>query len=466
MKGSAWAVAPYITPHTLASSLTMRTFQTLLALSFIAGIGSAQEIVHESVTAAPWAHTASGTWNNGITETRSAFGKVDHLVSASSFNYTRNPLVLEAGSYIAVARFSKEGTTVATSPIDLSMVLQSKVLTTAAADQRLNTFIHTRALTFNLTAKTPVLFSLANNDNNDIEVDYYFDSFYVGKIAEGPVALIESLGRRWGHTHAAPHYFKEVPDASATFGFCDALGPQQNNGLWWFDWSSGIKQFDPGLHTFNLRIKKVTNLAGYADFDLWVSESVDNGVTWQAGSVLEWLRTDHIVDKWVESPNYTFFVSQPTNLYKFFWYKIGGSGNGAKFNYRFDSFTVRKGEFTPYGSSCVRSGMAKMKGTIPQLGYPFEIKCGPITNPQPMTMILGLAEQNIDLTIAGWPGCFLLARMDILVPLPIVRGAARLNMIVPSTPGLIGIPFYTQAYKPSPTGAVKTSNGMRAWIGN
>jgi hypothetical protein len=81
-------------------------------------------------------------------------------------------------------------------------------------------------------------------------------------------------------------------------------------------------------------------------------------------------------------------------------------------------------------------------------------------------MILGLAELNIDLAAAGWTGCFLHARMDILIPLPIVRGAARLNMIVPNTPGLLGVAFYTQAYKPSPSGAVKTSNGVRGWIGN
>ncbi|MEE2888106.1 MAG: hypothetical protein VX951_11815 [Planctomycetota bacterium] len=445
----------------------MRTIPTILTLACSLCTVPAQEIIHESLTGAPWGHTATGTWNNGITESRSLFGKVDHLVAATTFTYSRSPLILEAGTYIAVARFAKVVSTTGSAPIDLSMIIpSSKTLTTDVSSQTLDSFIHTRTLNFNLSTKSSVLFSLSNLSTTNNKADYYFDSFYVGKVQEGPVELIESLGRRWGHTHAAPYYLREVADASATFGFCDALGPSQGNGLWWFDWSSGVKQFSTGLYTFNLRIKKVVDLAGWADFDLWVSESTDNGATWQAGSKIEWKRADHIVNKWVESPNYTFFVSNPNNLYRFFWNKTGGAGNGAKYNYHFDSFAVRKGEFTPYGTSCVRSGKATLKGTIPQLGSPFEIKCGPISNPQPMTMILGLADMNLDLGPMGWPGCYLLARMDILIPLPIVRGAARLNMTLPNDPTLIGIPFYTQAYKPSPTGALKSSNGVRGVIGN
>ena len=79
---------------------------------------------------------------------------------------------------------------------------------------------------------------------------------------------------------------------------------------------------------------------------------------------------------------------------------------------------------------------------------------------------LGGVPLPIDLTVVGWAGCYQYARMDVLVPLPIVRGAARLNLTLPNAPTLIGVPFYTQAYKPSPTGTVKTSNGLRGAIHN
>ena len=280
---------------------SMRFLHTMFLVACVPTTLSAQQMIHESLTGTPWGHTTSGTWLNGIAESRSAFGKVDHLVTATSFSYSRSPLILESGTYIAVARFAKMVNTTGTAPINLSMIIPtSKTLVTDVSSQTLGSFIHTRALTFNLSAKSSVLFSLSNLDTTMSKDDYYFDDFYVGKVAEGPIELIESLGRRWSHSHGAPHYIKEVPDASSTFGFCDSLGPSQGNGLWWFDWVSGVKQFSAGLHTFNLRIKKVTSLAGYADFDIWISESTDGGATWQAGSKLQWDLTDHIVDKWVE----------------------------------------------------------------------------------------------------------------------------------------------------------------------
>lgn len=445
----------------------MRIIHTTLVLALFASSAATQQVVHESLTGTPWAHSTGGTWLNGITESRSAFNKVDHLVSASAFTYTRSPLLLEAGTYLVVARFAKMVNTTYAAPIDLNMIVPfNKVLTTSVSAQTLGKFIHTRAMTFTLSTKSPVLFSISNLDTTKTKADYYFDSFHVGMIPEGQVVLTESLGRRWTHNHAAPHYLREVADSTANFGFCDALASQQGNGLWWFDWTSGVKQFSTGIHTFNLRIKKIVSVTGASNFDLWVSESTDNGTTWKAGSKIVWTRGSHVLNKWVESPNYVFNVSNANNLYRFYWHKYSGSDNGPKSDYHFDSFTVRKGEFTPFGVSCIRSGRAKMKGTIPQLGRPFEIRCGPFTSATPLTMILGLASANFDLALLGWPGCYQYARMDLLVPMPMVKSLAKINLIVPNTPGLLGVPFYTQAYKVSPAGGIKTSNGVRGVIGN
>ena len=128
----------------------------------------------------------------------------------------------ECSTFVALDQRRKEGRSAAvgfvgSAPIDLSMIIPtSKTLTTDVSSQTLGSFIHTRTLHFNLSAKSSVLFSLSNLSTTNNKADYYFDSFYVGKVQEGPVELIESLGRRWGHTHAAPYYLREVADASAT----------------------------------------------------------------------------------------------------------------------------------------------------------------------------------------------------------------------------------------------------------
>ena len=92
-------------------------FVSLSLVVALTASASAQQITNESLTGTPWSHTATGGWNNGIVESRSLYGKVDHLVTAGSFTYTRAPLTLDAGTYIAVARFAKTKASTGTAPI-------------------------------------------------------------------------------------------------------------------------------------------------------------------------------------------------------------------------------------------------------------------------------------------------------------------------------------------------------------
>jgi hypothetical protein len=79
-----------------------------ISLAFVlATSAAAQTVQYESVTGAPWSHTAAGTWKNGVNDPRSSFGKLDNLVSANSFTYTRAPLNLGPGTYIADVRWAK-----------------------------------------------------------------------------------------------------------------------------------------------------------------------------------------------------------------------------------------------------------------------------------------------------------------------------------------------------------------------
>ena len=449
----------------------------LLSLSLVLALTStaaAQQVTHESFTdTAKWTHSASGTWNNGISELRSLFNKVDKLVSATSFIYSRGVLTLDPGTYVAVARFAKITSATGAAPIDLkALVSGNPLLTTPVPDQKVDSFIHTKAMYFTLTAKTQVIFTLSNLDTTITKTNYLFDSFFVGKVERGRVVHIESLTRRWGHAWRAPHYCKEVADNTATFGFVEYLNPRYSSNcgtgssnLWWFRWNSRPLSFLPGIHTGQMRIKKVNSTVGAHDLDFFIQTSTDNGQTWTSGPITVWKKDTHIVGQWVYSPAVSFNVTNPLHLYRF---RLDSYKSGVSFkaDYYFDSFEVRRGQFEPFGKSCMNGGFAAMSGNVPQLNHKFDIEVNNLSPFMPnVSMFLGLSNPNFDLSQIGWTGCFQYSSLDIIVPMSVANQMATLSMTVPNDTNLIGLPFFTQAYGPT-GGKIQTSNGVRGQIGN
>jgi hypothetical protein len=449
-------------------------FASLSLVVALAASASAQQVTNESLTGTPWTHTTTvGTWKNGIADTRSLYGKVDHLVTGASFTYTRAPLNLNPGTYVVVARFAKTKAATGTAPIDLRAIGgKVTVLTTASSEQKLNKFIHTRSLLLTITTRTPVLFFLQNTDTKVTKTDYLFDSFHVGKVERGLAVHVESLTRRWSHAWGAPHYCKEVADKTATYGFVEHLNPvgSSNCGtgsanLWWFRWNSSPRTFLPGVHTGSMRIKKMTSANGAHNFTWFVQVSTDAGATWKKLASAVWDKSTHVVGQWVYSPNLSINVTNPAHLYRWRLDAYTGPGNSFKSDYYFDSFEVRRGEYTPFGKSCMNGGTAKMSGTIPQLGHKFEMQVGPLGSANAVTMIFGLANPNLDLRVVGWPGCTQYARLDILVGMPVTAGLAKLTVTMPTTPTLLGVKWYTSAYQATTTG-LATTNGVLGTIGN
>ena len=448
-------------------------FVSLSLVVALTASASAQQITNESLTGTPWSHTATGGWNNGIVESRSLYGKVDHLVTAGSFTYTRAPLTLDAGTYIAVARFAKTKASTGTAPIELKAIgMTVTTLITPASAQTVDKFIHTRTLLFTLKSKIPVLFFLENKDTKITKTDYLFDSFHVGKVEGGQAVHVESLTRRWGHTWGAPHYSKEVADKTATFGFVEHLNPpgSANCGtgsanLWWFRWWSAPRTFLPGVHTGSMRIKKISSPAGSHNFKWFAEVSTDNGTTWKNLASVIWDKSTHIVGKWVYSPNISITVTHPAHLYRWRLDAYTGPGNSIKGDYYLDSFEVRRGEYTPFGKSCMNTGLAKMFGNIPQLGLQFSMNVGPLGSTNPVTMILGITNPAFDLGGVGWTGCTQYASLDVLVGMTIVSGNASLSFPMPTTPTMIGVPWYTSAWQATATG-LATTNGVAGMIGN
>ena len=171
----------------------------------------------------------------------------------------------------------------------------------------------------------------------------------------------------------------------------------------------------------------------------------------------------HTVGKWLYTPNYAFNVTSPTHLYQF---RIARTSGSFKADYHFDSCEVRRGEYSNVGKSCLNGGVAELNGNIPQLGLPFNVEVGPLgANTNPVTLIIGLANPNIDLSALGWTGCFQHARLDLQVGMPVNSGMAKLGIPIPQSTSLIGVKWWTQAYQATASG-LETSNGMRGTIGN
>lgn len=446
---------------------------------FVAGLLtaglSAQQIELESFTdTSKWSSSNSGAVVN---DARSSFGKLYKITSAATFSFTRT-VTLKPGTYVATARFLKATSATGAGPITIrASGVGNNSVTVPVAAQTIDEFIWSVSCTFEVVAGGPVIFNVGNTDAN-VEQDYYFDAFEVGKVEAGRAVLVQSLGRRFGHAWGAPHYCKEHPDPTSTFGFVERLNPpgSQNCGtsganLWWFNWNSPALSFPVGTYTGNYRIKKVVSTTGAHNFLYSVRVSTDGGQNYTVLKTVLWDKRQHPVDQWVYSPNLSIDVTDPTHLYRFRIYATGnhaglGQTNSVKGDYYFDTFEVREGRNDGEGSSCLNNNGAELRGYVPQTGQDMIWTAGPLPGGSIANLNIGVANLNVDLSIAGWAGCWLYTDLLIVVPMSTSNaGFGTLAAAIPSSPSLIGTKFSQQAWAVN-GGRVETTNALRAEVKN
>ncbi len=113
---------------------------------------------------------------------------------------------------------------------------------------------------------------------------------------------------------------------------------------------------------------------------------------------------------------------------------------------------------------------------VPRLGSTFSVDVGGLTATTAAGLILGASKTQygaftlpLDLTLAGAPGCSLLASFDVVGGLPVVQGSGKVTFNVPNQPSLAGLIFHNQFFVLDATAnamQLTWSNGGTATVGN
>lgn len=453
-----------------------RRFAVLLVCCLGLGL-RAQEVLHESLTdRAKWTHKGGPpAWTDGVKNAAAHFGKVDRLNASADLDWRRNaPLVLDPGTYVATVRFAKIQDNVGAAPLDFQVVTASGTfkLTIPVAEQKVGSFVSSRALVFRVDQKSPTIFTLRNVDKKIVKRNYLFDSFHVGRIDFDQVVVYESLGRRWGHAWGCPHYSKEVRDKESAFGFVERLNQRWSSlcgsgqaNLWWFDWTSGVYKLQAATYTANLRVKKIVSAMGAADFRIRVERRTPPG-NWLKFHEIVFPAAAQKVGRYVYSPDLTFQVTPitATDEWRFKWQHLGGM---AKENMHIDAFVIRRGALEPIGQGCRTSlGELELTGQIPVVNRPADLVATNV--PGAVIFTFGTKQTKLDLTSLGMPGCTAYTTPIASVGAGSTSGRARFAFRVPNNIWLIGKTYFNQAFGVDPkanTLGLASSNGRRAVIG-
>jgi len=450
----------------------------LLALAIaLSGTATAQQVLFESFTDHKvWTHTGtSPAWKDGVADTNALFGKVDQLVTSNELKYTRTAVTLEAGTYVAWARFAKQQSGLNAQDITLrvSGPVNATLVTPIADQAPPDTYIFTKALVFTLNAKLPVVFSLENTDKTKTKQNYAFDAFHLGRSPFGKVVHIESMGRRWGHAWGCPHYSKEIADKESPFGFVERLNQRWSSScgsgsanLWWFDWNSKPFTLLPGTYTANLRLKKIVSISGQADFGYILKKSTDGGNTWTKDQTMTWKAVTQVVGRYVNSPNMTIKVTSPLHQWKL---QLTHTCCFAKENFHIDSMAVRRGTYSDIGAGCNNAPI--LTGDIPQTGEPFEVMLSGVPAAQIGVLFFGFSTAKIDLGGLGLTGCTLYTLPGLTFPLVPSNNNnwVSLTLPIPNDPNLINGKFYNQALSlqtKAPVKFMSATNAAEGVIGN
>jgi hypothetical protein len=137
----------------------------------------------------------------------------------------------------------------------------------------------------------------------------------------------------------------------------------------------------------------------------------------------------------------------------------------------------KPGSFVPYGIGCAGSrgtpALSAHFGSLPIAGAPFRVQLNNLPLVGPAWMFVGASKTDygslklpFDLTVAGAPGCWLLASGDLLFPVTNVLGSGLFSVDIP--PDLAGATVYLQAIVgdlPANQLGMTTSDGGEAKIG-
>lgn len=137
----------------------------------------------------------------------------------------------------------------------------------------------------------------------------------------------------------------------------------------------------------------------------------------------------------------------------------------------------KPGSFLPYGIGCAGSrgtpALSAHFGSLPIAGAPFRVQLNNLPLVGPAWMFVGASKTDygslklpFDLTVAGAPGCWLLASGDLLFPVTNVLGSGLFSVDIP--PDLAGATVYLQAIVgdlPANQLGMTTSHGGEAKIG-
>ncbi|MCA8953903.1 MAG: hypothetical protein KDE27_30615 [Planctomycetes bacterium] len=135
------------------------------------------------------------------------------------------------------------------------------------------------------------------------------------------------------------------------------------------------------------------------------------------------------------------------------------------------------GSCLSYGAGCAgSSGVPLLVGTRPAIGQTMDLDATVPTTSAVSFFQLGLSDSTwsgsqLPLSLApfGAPGCDLLASGELGVFLVLnTAGTAQLQLAMPNSPGLVGFPFYSQAFPLDPAAnslGLSASNGACATVG-
>ncbi len=421
------------------------------AAVLLTGAVQAQVVFEESMT--NWAHAGSTGWTDNVTVAGSKGAKVDRLDSVAVLNYTRTVNKLKKGHYVATVRIQKFKSTTGTAPLTFEVLNSSKSKEVTIPfsqygekNKLLNKWSWIQTVVFSVPAdNAPIIFRLSNLDAKLTKTNYYFDWFKVGRIPEGKVLKYQSLDwsyAPWSGAWQGSRYFKDhVAEKTSAFG--EVAEP---NGLSWMEhhsyygWNKTQPKHDmilqPGTYTYNYRV--FVPATSTRTFTLQHLVNSGTSPSWVKRA---WGPKEHRTNAWQLTPNISFVVTKANTPVRFIF---KDTNSGAKFQYKLDSFMVRRGSFDVSGTPCKSSlGLVSLTGNMPQTGEPFTVSAN--NAPLVAVFMIGASTLQVDLSSAGMTGCTLYTSPLLNLPAVSVKNVATLSFPLPNNTALIGVKFREQA---------------------
>jgi hypothetical protein len=155
---------------------------------------------------------------------------------------------------------------------------------------------------------------------------------------------------------------------------------------------------------------------------------------------------------------------------------FGGSASSNPVNDTWEYRSAASAVFTTFGTGCHGGGSPPvLTATLPRLGTTQVIAMTNLPPGQPMAMLwFGVSNQqwgpnSLPMSLApyGLPSCSLDISPNLAAPAPVSGGVAAWGLVIPTSPGLLGLHLYTQGWvaDPSSSFGVGMSNAGDSVLG-